>query len=195
MPLKTRTFARQTLPLCVGTLHALVEHLEQHPETRHTIVEAVCLSLALVDFQSCYLGLGGWHGACKAARQRLADMVGVVQDHCGAPEVSSLDRAAPAVLGSRGPADPEAALRLAHHLTEYVAFDPRREDLTPNRYCRLIVEVMALFAAVVVHALMGSALTPESERGLEHYQLALWEAYRRLYGNEETSPSCQNDPD
>jgi hypothetical protein len=181
-----RTFARHALPMCLGALTALVLRLEAMPETRKTIVQAVARALALVDFQAAHLGVGGWHRACEESRHRLVWLGQLVPGAVTIPESTSLDAANSALLGTRGKADPAAAERLADHLTRYLHFDPADRDLSPSAYCDLIVEVMSLLAAIVFHAHRASHLTPEAERGAGDYQLAVWEAYHRLYGQEET---------
>lgn len=171
--------ARVVWQLAPSVMQDVAEQLDQRPQTRATIVEALALAVALVDVQACRRH---WDRAARRAAERLVEIADLVGPSLATPECDSLDSASPAYLGTRGERDGRAAMDLASEFTGYLHVDLAMAAVAAMGYGATVVDTMLTVACVYYLTMMRSDLTPPEERDLSCYQVAIWRAYAQCYG-------------
>ena len=187
---KPKPLARVTWQLVPSLLEDVVERLEEKPQTRSTIVDALCLAVALVDIQSCR---GVWDRAARRAAERLATIGDLLDIEVARPKIFGEQEPWPGYLGTAGARDEGEAYDLAESITGYLHVDLAMANLPGFGYGAVIVDTLLLVAAVIFLAMMVQPSLPREERSIECYQVALWRAYARLYGTYRNEEVCRHE--
>lgn len=179
--------ARVTWQLVPSLLSDVVETLEERQQTRATIVDALCLAVALVDIQSCN---GTWDRAARRAAERLVTIGDLLTTQITEPKTFGDFEAWPGYLGVPGERDAALAYELAEQITGYLHVDIAMAMLPGFGYGAVIVDTLLLIASVIFLSIMMQPSTPPEERHIACYQVALWRAYARLYGLGQGEEKC-----
>lgn len=164
--------------LAPAVIQEVCDRLDQRPETRATIVEAMALAVALIDVRP---SRRFWHMQAVRNVVRLGRLWGDLQGHVAAPWVDSLDLGCPAFLGTRGPSNHEAAMVLALETTGYLHVDLALANLPSYGYGQVVVDTLLAVAATLYVSMAQQPLVPPEEQDVGCYQVALWRAYERIY--------------